>query len=193
MKRSFTISQYPSGAWAPAEDKNLLSNDIEVAWLQDDEPRCRQRITALDKLLKPEDALYSIVRFYEWLLEPEASWTPLLMAIKSAGEENRYNWNFQTSTPKIEKLPLRHRQAAGFFIDYFEGKSNLEELQKKLDALPKQATASPQKREEMTTQQGNNSKEQEKMALQRVKPIPQQEKMTEEREKITMEQENIIL
>nr|MDU9043552.1 tetratricopeptide repeat protein [Candidatus Electrothrix aestuarii] len=128
--------------YAP-ENLTLLSDDMELAWVQGDAGRCRQRIAALDKLLKPEETDYGIVRFYAWLLNPEGSWQSVLATIKQIGEGKDFDWNFWATIPKVKQLPDRPRQAAEAFIEYFEGKSNLEELRKKLDALPKQAEDSP--------------------------------------------------
>ncbi|MCI5157404.1 MAG: hypothetical protein D3906_03010, partial [Candidatus Electrothrix sp. AUS1_2] len=115
--------------------KRFLDHDMELAWLQDDAARCRQRIATLGSLLRPVDTLYSIVRFYEWLLKPEASWQPLLSAIESSGEAVRPDWDFSTSLPKIQQVPDRPRQAAETFIAYFERDINLSELRQKLDSL----------------------------------------------------------
>lgn len=78
------------------------------------------------------------------LLQPQTSWQPVLTAIKNAGDNNRpLGWRFWKTTPKVAQLPALPRQAAEAFIEYFKGKSNLEELRKKLDALPKQAADFP--------------------------------------------------
>jgi tetratricopeptide (TPR) repeat protein len=128
--------KYAQALQSSPKNQLLLSNDMELAWVQGDTARCHQRIVTLEKLLQPGDARHSIVRFYDWLLQPEESWQPVLNTIERIGEGKRIGWDFWATIPKVKQLPDRPRQAAEAFIEYFEFKIDLKELQRKLENLP---------------------------------------------------------
>ncbi len=117
------------------ENLSLLSNDMELAWTQGDTTRCQERINSLNKLLKPDQPRYTIVRLYAWLAAPEQSWQPVLQAIETAGDGNRISWEFSATIPKVQELPESQRRSAEAFIAYFEAKINLKELRQQLDEL----------------------------------------------------------
>ena len=87
--------------------------------------RARQIFEGLDE----EDRLNAILAFLMWLSnDPETSPQAILDEIELAGSEANFNWSFREIAPFIAALPPSRRALAQSFIDYFEGRSDLETL-----------------------------------------------------------------
>ena len=114
------------------ESLGLLSNDAELAFVQDDLKRCQERIRTALPLIQSDNELYVILPFYAWLAQPELGWESVMTALKNLKPSVKFHWDFSTTKPVLDRLDDVTRQHALDFIAFFEGAIDLPTLQMRL-------------------------------------------------------------
>lgn len=104
---------------------SYLSNDAELALIQQDKNRCLQRIQQALLLVDNKDDLYAILPFLAWLAEPENSYQPVLTAIAQLDSSVKITWDFTDTEPAILRLTPAQQTIARQFIAYFQGTGEL--------------------------------------------------------------------
>lgn len=104
---------------------SALSNDAELALIQQDSSRCRQRIQQALALVDNKTCEYAILPFLAWLAEPESSYQPVLNAIQTLDPSVKITWDFSDTEPAITRLNTPQQTIARQFIGYFQGKNEL--------------------------------------------------------------------
>jgi len=117
------------------ENLSLLSNDLELAIIQQDITRAKRRLAKLQWLLETDDQLYAIVPFLAWLLHPNTHWQPILNACEQLDTDVKINWDFNDTIPALDRLTSPQRQIADTFIKFFENQITLAQLRSQLEAL----------------------------------------------------------
>ncbi len=115
-----------------ADYLSTLSNDIELALIQNDLPRMQQRLAVALPLLKNDSQEFVILPFLQWLANPQTSLQPLLTAIQNLAPDVEITWDFSDTQPAIRRLSPEHKAIAQHFIKYFQGTINFTTLQQKL-------------------------------------------------------------
>ncbi|MCP4695527.1 MAG: tetratricopeptide repeat protein [Gammaproteobacteria bacterium] len=121
----------------------LLIMDAQLALVQGEPARSKSRIKlALSRKaqenIKPDDQIHAILPFLNWLAEPTGGWEPVLDAIKELKKkypELSFSWDFSLITPALERLNEADRRQTEAFIAFFEGRTDLAELEKQLEQL----------------------------------------------------------
>ncbi|EIJ43603.1 tetratricopeptide repeat protein,ATPase [Beggiatoa alba B18LD] len=106
-----------------------LSNDIELALVQNDLERMQRRLTVALPLLKNNDQAFVVIPFLQWVANPESSLQALFFAIQEHLPIIKVDGDFSDIQPAILRLSPVHQQIAQQFIDYFQGKISVETLQ----------------------------------------------------------------
>jgi tetratricopeptide (TPR) repeat protein len=125
---SGAAAAFARGIEKEPENPSLLTNDLELAFAQEDKQRGQQRLAALRPLLQADNPLYAIVPFYAWLLEPEQKPAAVLAAIEALPEEMTFGWDFSTTEPALSRLPEAAQKTARDFIAFFKGEIGREAL-----------------------------------------------------------------
>ena len=105
------------------KDLSILSNDAELALVQQDTIRCYERIQKALVLADNKTQEYAILPFLTWLADPETSHQSVLDAIQNLDPAVKIAWNFSDTEPAIARLGPEKQQIARQFVAYFEGKS----------------------------------------------------------------------
>ncbi|MFZ2727648.1 MAG: tetratricopeptide repeat protein [Methylococcaceae bacterium] len=103
----------------------ILSNDAELALVQNDKTRCLQRITTASALIDNKNELYVILPFLAWLAEPEKPSTAIDGAIEKLHRDVKINWHFTDIEPAILRLTTEQQLIAWYYIIYFKGRGSL--------------------------------------------------------------------
>lgn len=111
-----------------------LSNDIELALVQQDFSRMQQRITTILPLLKSNEKYFVIVPFLQWLASPADSPQTVITAIQQLEANTPIDWDFEDMQPAIARLTPAQQQIAQTFIAFFQNKIDFETLQKQITA-----------------------------------------------------------
>ncbi len=82
----------------------VLSNDAELALIQQDSVRCQQRIAQALTLVDNKNQIFAILPFLAWIAEPESSYQPILEAIENLENDVKVGWGFSTLEPTIIRL-----------------------------------------------------------------------------------------
>ncbi len=111
---------------------SLLSNDMELAFVQGDRMRSQKRVDTLLNLLKPEEKGYRIALFYSWLQTPDSGYQTLLESINQYRKSINFGWDFCMTLSNIKTLPEPISSQALLFVDFFSRKITLRALEKAL-------------------------------------------------------------
>jgi hypothetical protein len=113
-----------------------LSNDIELALAQRDTARLARRIATAMPQVTPKDEKFAILPFLSWLANPVQGWGHVLNAISTLNLEVKFTWDFSDTARAITHLGLDAStgQVAQYFIDFFEGRTDLPTLKMHLAA-----------------------------------------------------------
>ena len=123
-KLSLAQQSYTKALEINAEDISTLSNDAELALIQQDNKRCLQRIEQALALVTKKDHKYIILPFLAWLAEPTGSYQPILNAIAQLDPAVKITWDFSVTEPAIQRLTTAQQNTARQFIAYFQGNSD---------------------------------------------------------------------
>ena len=123
-KLSLAQQSYAKALEIDAKDINALSNDAELALIQQDNKRCLQRIEQALALVTNKNQKYSILPFLAWLAEPTGSYQPVLNAIAQLDPSVKIDWDFSDTEPAIQRLTTAQQSIARQFIAYFQGNSD---------------------------------------------------------------------
>jgi len=115
------------------ENLILLTGDAELALIQGDTSRCKDRIVSALLKTTPKHQESAILPFIAWLAGIEKRWEEVLNKISLLESDVVIAWNFSTMTPAIERHDKTTQQMAQHFIDFFTRKINLLELKSKLE------------------------------------------------------------
>jgi tetratricopeptide (TPR) repeat protein len=113
-------------------DLDTLSNDIELALVQNDLSRMEQRLTEVLPLLKPNTQHFVILLFLQWLAQLIESPQFIIDKIQQIEENTEIDWDFRDTQPAIDRLTPEQQHIARSFIDFFEKKIDFETLQQQL-------------------------------------------------------------
>lgn len=109
-----------------------LTNDAELALVQNDVARCRKNVEAILKLVGDKTEEFVVCPFLLWLASPEKSYQPILQAIESRQPKNYFNWNFDSLETVIQRLSFPKQEIARSFISYFSNDLSYSGLQENL-------------------------------------------------------------
>ena len=101
-------------------DLSALSNDAELALMQQDTRRCLERI----HLAWADNQIqhYAILPFLAWLADPASSHQAVWDAIQNLDASVKIDWDFSGTEPAIARLSPEQQQIARQFVAWFEGK-----------------------------------------------------------------------
>lgn len=102
------------------KDTYALSNDAELALIQNDKERCLQRIASASALIDNTNHLYVILPFLAWLAEPEKPSTIIDAAIAKLNKDVKIDWDFSDTEPVILRLTPEQQLIARQYIIYFK-------------------------------------------------------------------------
>jgi len=115
-------------------DLSALSNDIELALVQQDFSRMQQRLTVALPLLQPNTNTFVILPFLQWLAAPQTSPQFILDAIRQLEPTVKIDWDFSTTQPALDRLTPAQQTIAYAFIDFFKNQCDFTTLQQRLNA-----------------------------------------------------------
>jgi len=107
---------------------NAVSHDAELAFVSGDLERCQARIAAALALLEPDNDLFAILSFYQWLANPEQGWEYALNVVSTLKPEMKFTWDFSTTTLALDRLDSITQRNTRQFINFFEGSITLPML-----------------------------------------------------------------
>jgi hypothetical protein len=116
---------------------HFLSNYLELALVQNDEVRFRERFEAISPLLKPQEDIYAIIPFLNYLANPNSGYQSVIVAIEKLDKKVEHNWDFSDIQPAIQRQNQKTQKITHLFIDYFEKRIDLKRLKTKLAELEK--------------------------------------------------------
>jgi tetratricopeptide (TPR) repeat protein len=102
------------------QDLFSLSNDAELALVQNDKTRCRQRINSVLALVDNKTQQYVILPFLAWLTEPENAPDAVYQALEQLDNSVKIAWNFADIEPVILRLTAEQQAVARQFIASFQ-------------------------------------------------------------------------
>ena len=114
------------------QDLSTLCNDTELALVQGDTPRCRERIKTALPLLSPQNQEYAILPFLAWLSEPTQDIEPVIAAIEEIDAATELTWDFSEIRPAIERLDEKNRAKADLLVAFFEEKIEWAQVRRQL-------------------------------------------------------------
>ena len=112
-----------------------LSNDAELALVQNDKKRCLQHIEEILGLVGNQTEEFVICRFLTWLGSPEESYQAILEGIETRQPSNYFDWNFDSLEAVIQRLPQSKQTIARNFISYFSNNLSFPALQESLKEI----------------------------------------------------------
>ncbi len=104
---------------------SVLSNDAELALVQQDNTRCLARLQSALELVTNKDYKSVILPFLAWLAEPEQPTDKIYAAIQQLDPSVKITWNFSDIEPVIARLNPDTQHRARQFIAYFQGVGDL--------------------------------------------------------------------
>jgi len=113
---------------------SALSNDIELALVQQDFSRMQQRLAVALPLLQPDTDRFIILSFLQWLAAPQTSPQFILDAIRRLEPTVKIDWDFSTTQPALDRLTPTQQTIAYAFIDFFKNQCDFTTLQQRLNA-----------------------------------------------------------
>ena len=113
---------FAEGLKVQANPLFLLSNDAELALMQRDKTRLKDRIERALKAVPPKHQLSVILPFLAWLAEPtqEQVWADLKQAIAQLTPEVPISWDFSNIKPVLEDLDKSSQREAEHLIAFFK-------------------------------------------------------------------------
>lgn len=102
------------------QDLSALCNDAELALVQNDKTRCRQRINSVLALVDNKTQQYVILPFLAWLTEPENAPDAVYQALEQLDNSVKIAWNFADIEPVILRLTAEQQAVARQFIADFQ-------------------------------------------------------------------------
>ena len=114
-------------------DLSALSNDIELALVQQDFSRMQQRLTVALPLLQPNTNTFVILPFLQWLAAPQTSPQFILDAIRQLEPTVKIDWDFSTTQPALDRLTPAQQTIAYAFIDFFKSQCDFATLQQRVN------------------------------------------------------------
>lgn len=94
------------------QDPSALSNDAELALVQNDKNRCLQRIAAASALVNNKIQEYAILPFLAWLAEPETVTDAFYLALAELDGCVDIDWDFSDTEPAILRLTNEQQRVA---------------------------------------------------------------------------------
>jgi len=104
---------------------SALSNDAELALVQQDNTRCVARIQSALALVTNKNHEFVILPFLAWLAEPEQRADKIYTAIQQLDPSVKITWDFTDTEPVIARLNPETQGLARQFIAYFQGEGDL--------------------------------------------------------------------
>jgi len=104
---------------------SALSNDAELALIQQDNARCLARLQSALVLVSNKDQASVILPFLAWLAAPEQPTDKIYTAIQQLDPSVKFTWNFSDTEPVIACLSPATQGLARQFIAYFQGVGKL--------------------------------------------------------------------
>ncbi len=115
-------------------DLSALSNDTELALVQQDFSRMQQRLAVALPLLQPDTDTFVIVPFLQWLAAPQTSPQFILDAIQQLEPTVKMTWDFSDTQPALDRLTPAQQTIAYAFIDFFKSQCDFATLQQRVNA-----------------------------------------------------------
>jgi tetratricopeptide (TPR) repeat protein len=97
-----------------------LSNDAELALVQNDKTRCLQRIDSASALIDNKTQEYVILPFLAWLAEPDNAPDAVYRALEQLDKSVKITWDFADTEPAILCLTIEQQTIARQFIAAFQ-------------------------------------------------------------------------
>ncbi|NOQ35660.1 MAG: tetratricopeptide repeat protein [Methylococcaceae bacterium] len=112
-----------------------LTNDAELALIQNDSARCLLRVNTIMSLVGDKTEEFVVSPFLIWLSAPEQRYHAILKAIEKRQPKNHFNWSFEEIEPVVTRLNNSQQKIARSFISYFSNNLSFSGLQKHLKNL----------------------------------------------------------
>ncbi len=97
-----------------------LSNDAELALVQNDKTRCLQRIDSASALIDNKTQQYVILPFLAWLAEPDNAPDAVYHAMEQLDKSVKFTWSSAEIEPVILRLTAEQQTIARQFIAGFQ-------------------------------------------------------------------------
>ncbi|MFZ2404209.1 MAG: tetratricopeptide repeat protein [Methylobacter sp.] len=107
------------------QDLSALSNDAELALVQNDKSRCLQRIDSAAALLDNKIQEYAILPFLAWLAELETPPDTFYQALEQLDGSVKIDWDFTDTEPAILRLTDEQQSVARQFMADLQGRAAL--------------------------------------------------------------------